>query len=202
MTAGQATFRQILQFWLGCEVIVTVGSGVVQCWNRSTGTREYESLHHEGGNDADLYAVTVLRCGMVATGANVGEVVVLNKKETWWEWLETGKEESPIWSVKARLVTEDKGQVCHMHTDPGCNHTVVGTRRAITLWDLEEGRVVEGSKLVREYANVLVYIQPHAFVLSMQTGVGVWNMMTGNHVKHINIDVRLKGIKPTGVKLL
>ena len=60
-------------------------------------------------------------------------MVVLNKKE---KWLETGKDEGPIWSVKARLVTEDKGQVCHMHTDPGCNHTAVGTRRAITLWDV------------------------------------------------------------------
>ena len=62
-TGGQATFRQILQFWLGSEGIVTMGNGVVQCWNRSTGTREYESLHHEEGNDADVYAVTVLLSG-------------------------------------------------------------------------------------------------------------------------------------------
>ena len=139
---------------------------------------------------------------MVATGANWGEVVVLHKKEKWWKWLETGKDEGPIWSVKARLVTQDRGQVCHMHTDPDCNHTAVGTRRAITLWDLEEGCIVEGSKLVREFANMLVYVQPYAFVLSRENGVGVWDMMTGDHVKHINIDVRLKGIGTNGSEVI
>ena len=89
-SAGKA-----LQFWLGHEVIATVGNGVVQCWNRMTGAREYESSHHERGNNAVIYAVTVLRSGMVATGANEGEVVVLKKevvllkKEKWWQWLTT-----------------------------------------------------------------------------------------------------------------
>ena len=195
-------YRQTVQFWLGSEVIVTVGNGLIQCWNRLTGAREYKKAHHQRGDYADVYAVTVLCSGMVATGADRGEVVVLHKKEKWWKWLETGKDEGPIWSVKSRLVTEDRGQVCHMHTDPGCNHTAVGTQRAITLWDLEEGRIVEGSRLVREYANWVVYIQPHAFVLGMQTGVGVWNMMTGDHVKHINIDIRLKGIKTNGNEVI
>ena len=195
-------YRQCLQYFLGSQVIVTVWNGIVQCWNRLTGSREYKRAHHQRGNYADIFGVTVLRSGMVATGANGGEVVVLHKKEKWWKWLETGKDEGPIWSVKARLVTEDRGQVCHMHTDPGCNHTAIGTRRAISLWDLEAGRVVEGSKLVREITSMLVYIQPHAFVLNRQNGVGVWNMMTGDHVKHINIDVRLRGIGTNGSEVI
>ena len=195
-------FRLTIQYCLGSEVIVTVGNGLVQCWNRLTGTREYKRAHHEEGDSADVYGVTVLRSGIVATGADRGEVVLLHKKEKWWKWLETGKDEGPIWSVKARLVTEDRGQVNHMHTDPGCNHTAIGTQRAITLWDLEEGRVVEGSKVVNQFANMLVYIQPHAFVLNRQNGVGVWNMMTGDHVKHINIDVRLKGIGTNGREVI
>ena len=195
-------YRQTVQYCLGSEVIVTVGNGLVQCWNRLTGTREYKRAHHKGGDYAEVYGVTVLCSGMVATGADGGEVVVLHKKEKWWKWLETGKDEGPIWSVKARLVTEDRGQVCHMHTDPGCNHTAVGTRRAITLWDLEEGCVVEGSKLVREFANMLVYVQPHAFVLNRENGVGVWDMMTGDHVKHINIDVSLQGIGTNGSEVV
>jgi len=202
-TSHQATFSQHLQFWLGPEVIVTVGSGIVQCWNRLTGAKEYKSAHHEAGNKADIWAVTVLRSGMVATGANKGELVVLNKKEKGWKWLETGEDEGPIWSVKARLVTEDRSQVNHMHTDPGCNHTVVGTQRAITLWDLEEGHVVEGSRLVRANVYTLVYIQPHAFVvLNGQKGVQVWNMMTGDHVKHINIDAWLNRIKTNGSEVI
>ena len=195
-------YRQCLQYFLGSQVIVTVWNGIVQCWNRLTGSREYKRAHHKRGNYADIFGVTVLRSGMVATGANGGEVVVLQKKEKWWKWLETGKDEGPIWSIKARLVTEDRGQVCHMHTDPGCNHTAIGTRRAISLWDLEAGRVVEGSKLVRELTSMLVYIQPHAFVLNRQNGVGVWNMMTGDHVKHINIDVRQKGIGTNGSEVI
>ena len=95
------------------------------------------------------------------------------------------------------------GEPDYMHTDPGCNHTVVGTRRAITLWDLEVGLVVEGSRLVRANVYMLVYIQPHAFVvLNGQNGVEVWNMMTGDHVKHINIDVRLKRIKTNGSEVI
>ena len=58
---------------------------------------------------------------------------------------------------------------------------------------------MEGSN---EYANVLVYIRPHAFVLSTQTGVGGWNMMTGNHVKHININTGLKRIKSNGSEVI
>ena len=194
--------RVSIQYCLGAEVIVTVGNGLVQCWNRLTGILEYKRAHHEGAEYAHVFGVTVLSSGMVATGANRGEVVVLHKKEKWWKWLETGKDEGPIWSVKARLMTQDRGQVCHMHTDPGCNHTAIGTRRAITLWDLEEGRVVPGSKLVRESTIMIVYIQPHVYVLNRQAGVGVWDMMTGDHVKHINIDIRLKGIGTNGNEVI
>ena len=210
---AQNSSGHALQFWLGSKVIVTVGNGVVQCWSRLTGTREYEGTHHEKGIHATIYAVTVLRSGMVATGADEGEVVVVKrevvelkkkKKEKWWKRLlvTTGEDEGPIWSVKAKLVTEDRGQVTHMHTDPGCNHTAVGTRRAITLWDLEEGHVVEGSKIVREYASMLIYIQPHAYVLNRQNEVGVWNMMTGDQVKRININVSLAQIKSNGSEVI
>ena len=205
-TGQQSTStKYAFQYWLGPDVIVTVGNGLVQCWNRLTGTKEYENAHHERGSHADIFGVTVLRSGMVATGADGGEVVVLHKEQNWCEWLLTGKDEGPIWSVKARLVTEDRGQVNHMHTDPGCNHTAIGTGRAITLWDLEEGRVVEGSKRVSpRYINMLVYIQPHVFVLKGQVGAGVevWNMMTGDLVKHIDIDVRQKGIGTNGSEVI
>ena len=68
--------RQTVQYCLGSEVIVTVGNGLVQCWNRLTGAREYKRAHHKEGDYAEIYGVTVLRSGMVATGANWGEVVV------------------------------------------------------------------------------------------------------------------------------
>ena len=56
---------------------------------------------------------------------------------------------------------------------------------------------------MRENVNMLVYIQPHAFVvLNRQNGVGVWNMMTGDHVKHINNDFRLKKIKTNGNEII
>ena len=194
--------RQTIQFWLGSEVIVTVGNGLVQCWNRLTGAREYKRAHHERGDYADIYAVTVLRSGMVATGANGGEVVVLHKKEKWWKWLETGKDEGPIWSVKARLVTEDRGQVCHMHTDPACNHTAIGTRRSITLWDLDQGCKVKGSTAVHQYSNMLVYVEPHAFILNGDDGVEVWNLKTGEHVKHVNIDMRFNSIGTNGQQII
>ena len=44
---------------------------------------------------------------------------------------------------------------------------------------------------------MLVYIQPHAFATLNDGvgGVGVWNMMTGDQVKYINIDFKLKRIK-------
>ena len=176
-----------LQFWLGPEVIVTVGHGLVQCWNRQTFELEYRRAHHAQGEDADVYGVTVLGSGMVATGADDGEVVVLHKKEKWWKWLETGKDEGPIWSVKEKLSTGDGSQVCHMHTDPACNHTAIGTRRSITLWDLEQGCKVEGSTVVHQYTSKLVYVEPHAFVLGRYRGVKVWNLRTGQHVKHIKI---------------
>ena len=95
--------RLTIQFWLGPEVIVTVGEGLVQCWNRQTFDLEYKRAHHVGSSRADVFGVTILGSGAVATGANGGEVVVLHKKERWWKWLETGKDEGPIWSVKVSV---------------------------------------------------------------------------------------------------
>ena len=97
-------------------------------------------------------------------------------------------------NIKARLFTEDKSQVCHMHTDPSCNHTAIGTRRTITLWDLEQGCRVEGSEVIHCYSNMLVYVEPNAFVLNGNDGVEVWNLKTGEHVKHVNIDMRFYSI--------
>ena len=179
------SWRLTVQFWLGPDVIVTVGDGLVQCWNRQTFELEYRRAHHARSDNANVYGVTVLGNGMIATGADRGEVIILHKKEKWWKWLETGKDEGPIWSVKEKLSTGDGGQVCHMHTDPACNHTAIGTRRSITLWDLEQGCKVEGSTVVHQYTSKLVYVEPHAFVLGRYRGVKVWNLRTGQHVKHI-----------------
>ena len=195
-------YRPTVQFWLGPEVIVTAGDGLVQCWNRETCELEYRRAHHARTERANVFGVTVLGSGMVATGAEGGEVVVLHKKEKWWKWLETGKDEGPIWSVKTRLFTGDGGQVCHMHTDPACNHTAIGTRRSITLWDLEQGCRVEGSRAVHQYSNMLVYVEPHAFVLNGDDGVEVWNLMTGEHVKHVNIDMRFNSIGTNGHQII
>ena len=191
-----------LQFWLGPDVIVTVGHGLVQCWNRQTFELEYRRAHHAQGEDADVYGVTVLGSGMVATGADDGEVVVLHKKEKWWKWLETGRDEGPMWSVKEKLSTGDGGQVCHMHTDPACNHTAIGTRRSITLWDLEQGCKVEGSTVVHQYTSMLVYVEPHAFVLDGGDGVRVWNLKTGQYVKHVNIDMTFNSIGTNGHQII
>ena len=97
------SYRLTVQFWLGPEVLVTVGEGLVQCWNRQTFDLEYKRAHHVGSSRADVFGVTILGSGAVATGANGGEVVVLHKKERWWKWLETGKDEGPIWSVKVSV---------------------------------------------------------------------------------------------------
>ena len=191
-----------VQFWLGPDVIVTAGDGLVQCWNRQTCELEYRRAHHARNDNANVFGVTVLRSGIVATGAEGGEVVLLYKKEKWWKFLETGKDEGPIWSVKARLFTGDGGQVCHMHTDPACNHTAIGTRRSITLWDLEQGCKVEGSTVVHQYSNMLVYVEPHAFILNGDDGVQVWNLKTGEHVKHVNIDMRFNSIGTNGHQII
>ena len=105
-------------------------------------------------------------------------------------------------NIKARLFTEDKAQVCHMHTDPSCNHTAIGTRRTITLWDLEQGCRVEGSEVIHCYSNMLVYVEPNAFVLNGNDGVEVWNLKTGEHVKHVNIDMRFYSIGTNGDQII
>ena len=196
------SYRPTVQFWLGPDVIVTAGDGLVQCWNRQTFELEYRRAHHARNDNANVFGVTVLNSGMVATGAERGEVVLLYKKEKWWKWLETGKDEGPIWSVKGRLFTEDGAQVCHMHTDPTSNHTAIGTRRSITLWDLEQGCKVEGSTAVHQYSHMLVYVEPHAFILNGFDGVEVWNLKTGEHVKHVNIDMRFNSIGTNGHQVI
>ena len=89
-----------------------------------------------------------------------------------------------------------------MHTDPGCDHTAIGTRRTITLWDLEQGRRVEGSDVVHCYSNMLVYVEPNAFVLNGNDGVEVWNLKTGEHVKDVNIDMRFNSNGTNGDQII
>ena len=89
-----------------------------------------------------------------------------------------------------------------MHTDPGCNHTAIGTRSTISLWDLEQGQRVEGSEVVHCYSNMLVYVEPNAFVLNGNAGVEVWNLKTGEHVKHVNIDMRFNSIGTNGDQII
>ena len=129
--------KQDVQLCLGSEVIVTIGNGLVKCWNRWTGSLEYREAHHAGGQFAQVCAVTTIGSGLVATGADGGEVVVLRKNE----------DKSPIWSVQSRLEIEDGGgitRVNHMFTDPGCKQTAIATNNAISLWDLDHGHSVEG----------------------------------------------------------
>ena len=76
-----------------------------------------------------------------------------------------------MWSVKARLFMEDKARVVHMHTDPACNHTAIGTEMSISLWDLEQGCRVKGSKIIHQDADMLVYVEPHVFILGEENGV-------------------------------
>jgi len=177
-----------VKFCLGPDVIVTMGNGLVKCWNRRTGDLEYKSAHHREGNRANVMAVTILDSGLVATGADGGEVVVLQKEDHWWTWLKMGETESSIWNVKSRLFTEDRADVITMHTDSKCGHTAIGTETAITLWDLDKGQIVAGSKRIQHDPDMLVYIQPHVFVL--YNGVRVWNMMTGEPIKHVEYDIR------------
>ena len=188
-----------VKFCLGPDVILTVGNGLVKCWNRTTGDLEYKSPHHTEGNRANVMAVTILDSGLVATGADGGEVVVLQREDHWREWLEMGKEESSIWNIKSRLVTEDRADVITMHTDSKCGHTAVGTETAITLWDLGEGHVVQGSQRIQHDPDMLVYIQPHVFVL--YNGVKMWNMMTGEPIKHIEYDIRGGQIGTNGTEV-
>ena len=74
------SWRLTVQFWLGPDVIVTVGDGLVQCWNRQTFELEYRRAHHARSDNANVYGVTVLGNGMIATGADRGEVIVLTYK--------------------------------------------------------------------------------------------------------------------------
>ena len=186
--------KQDVQLCLGSEVIVTIGNGpgLVKCWNRWTGSLEYKEAHHAGGQFAQVSAVTTIGSGLVATGADGGEVVVLRKNE----------DKSPIWSVQSRLEIEDGGgitRVNHMFTDPGCKQTAIATNNAISLWDLEHAHYVEGSQIIPENPKILIYIQPHVFVLD--NGIKVWNMMTGEPIKHVHFNIRDAQIGTNGSEL-
>jgi len=173
---GQEDESRDVQLDMTDSVIVTAtGSGVVTVWRREDLKILYQERHH--GEDSILGVCVV--GDLIVTGGCLGGLAALTVKQD---------SVSLVW----RDLNKERVAISHIHGDGVM--VVVGTNVGMSVWDFSQrSSPVLSKQLPCGQVCCCVISQPLVACtgLFVNSGVQIWNFLTGEKLRHILSNVNL-----------